>query len=151
MTPPTSQAGLTLVEVLMGLVLLVVGIGSVMVASLRCSDLRETTAEHGRARHACRDVIEQLRADLLTTFQARKAQPTSTVGDLQVTVTFPVAVLVQALGGGVPATARFRDLDSDGEVDLDGTSTEVTSLLPVRVAVQHGPLRMTTTALVADR
>src|SRR5262249_2800875 len=146
-----------LIETMIACVLLTVGIGSVATTAISCMNLQLTTADYDRAHNVCRDVIEKLRSDPTTQFQTYKAAPTFRSGDLQVTLSFPQALLFprarlgESLGQSVPVTARFRDLDNDGQVDFNAAGTDIVSPIPVQVTVTRGRFRMTTSALVMQR
>jgi type II secretory pathway pseudopilin PulG len=146
-----GDSGFTLVETLLACVVLAVGIGSVTSAALRCTALQRDTEDHQRAHDACRTVLEQVRGDLVEQFHRYRAAPTFPANDLQVRVSFPAALLEQALGQPVPATARFRDLDGDGQVELDAAAADFVSPLPVQVTVTRGTFAMTMSTLVLER
>ena len=137
-----ARAGISLVETLVALVLLVIGLGNVAVTGVRCAALQRSTGDYVQAHNACRNVIEQLQnGSLVTQFQNYSAQPSFAVGDLQVQVLFPEQVLSQALGGPIPASSRFRDMNGDGQLDLNAASTDLAGLLAVRILVTRGTFR----------
>ena len=146
-----SSTGSALLDTLMGVTVLVVAILSVSGAALRSSALQQTTASYIRAHNTSRDVLEQLRnGDLEAQFQLFAATPDFDVGAQRVSVRFPEELLLETYGGAVPATARFRDVNSDGEVDLDVASTDSASLLPVRITVRQGALRLQLESLLTE-
>ena len=120
-------------------------------AGLMSSQLQQTTAQYAQAHHTSRDLLEQLRGgDLATQYQAFIDDPDPVIGGQQVAIRFPEDLLVDFFGGPVPATARFRDLDADGEVDLDAAATDDASILPVRITVRQGNLRVQIEALITE-
>jgi hypothetical protein len=146
-----ARRGALLIEVLLAATILVFGICSAMHATLRGSELQRSTHDYTRAMDTTRDVLERLRAGALDEqFAAFQAEPEFEVGGQQVAVSFPEALLLAAQGGVVPSTARFRDMDGDGLVELDPASTATASLLPVRVVVRQGNLRFRTESLLTE-
>jgi hypothetical protein len=137
---------------MMAVSILTVGLVGAAMMGVRCGQLQRNTQDLTQAHNAARDVVERLRnGDLAQRFTERLATPDFDVGDLSVQVRFPVAVLTQSLGGPPPATARFRDMDADGEVDLDGASTDPGSLLPVQVTVRRAGLQFRLVSMVTER
>ena len=131
-----TRRGLALVETMISLIILSIGLGSIALTSVRCAQMQTSTEEYVNAHNACRNVIERLQnGSLVARFQEYKAAPTSTIGDQQVQVTFPAILASQSLGGAIPLTARFRDLDGDGQIDLNAASADPAGLLPVRILV----------------
>lgn len=136
-----SCAGVVLMDVMVAAAVLTIGILNALSASIGSSALQQATAEYVQAHNTSRDVLEQLRGgNLVDQFKALAANPFFEVGDQLVTVSFPEEMLLPLFGGPVPATARFRDLDADGQVELDTAATDNASLLPVRIAVTKGNL-----------
>jgi hypothetical protein len=153
MDPDTqaSQSGISLIDTLLACVVLAVGIGSVTSTASRCTALQQETDDYERAHDESRNVFERLRGDLVNRFQAYKAAPRYQARDLQVQLSFPAALLQQALGQPVPATARYRDLDGDGQVDLNPAGTDFVSPLPVQVTVTRGSFHLTMSAVLVER
>jgi type II secretory pathway pseudopilin PulG len=60
--PPGDEAGFTLVELLMGTVLMVVGLVGVMSSTIRLHGLQRLDTEIDQAFQACRSNLEELRA-----------------------------------------------------------------------------------------
>lgn len=135
------RSGMTMVEILVALSILAVGLLSAATVAVQCGDLQRSTNDYIKAQNTSRDVLERIRnGDLVAQFQAFRAAPTFVQEGQQVEVSFPEELLVEILGGAVPATARFRDANGDGEVDLNAAATEAASLLPIRITVREGTL-----------
>lgn len=146
------RSGVTLLETLIAVSILVVGLVNAVMMAVRCSRLQQTTAEYVQAHNAARNVVERLRdVDLDGSYAFFTANPTFNMGDQQVEVSFDQDVLVDALGSGVPAGSRFVDQDGDGVVDLNAASTDAFSLLPVRITVRHGALRLELVSLLTEK
>lgn len=151
-TTAGPAAGLAMLDVLMAIAVLTVGILGTAMSTVRSSELRQATRDYKEAHNIARDTLEQLRdGDLRARFAAFAATPDFTVRAHQVSVRFPEALLLPVYGGSVPTTARFRDLDTDGEVELDNTSAAAGSLLPVRITVRRNSLRFELESLITDR
>lgn len=150
--PRRSTKGLTLVEATVALAIAGIATMGLVSSLLASSNLQQQTQEFGLAHRTIRQVHEQIRnGDLETRFDEYRAAPVFFNGPLQVEVTFPEEVLTDVLGAAVPNTWRFRDLDADGDVDLDPASTEETCLLPVRVTVTWGEAQLTSSFLVTEK
>lgn len=144
--------GAALLDAMIAVTMLIVGILSASMSGLRSSELQQTTAAYIQAHDTVRDVLEQVRSgDLIAQYQAFAAAPDFTVGAQQVSVRFPESLLWETFGGVPPTTVRFRDLNADGEVDLDTASTERASLLPVQVTVRRGNLQVRLETLLTER
>jgi len=65
-SPPGGEAGFTLVELLMGTVLMVVGLVGVMSSTIRLHGLQRLDTEIDQAFQACRTNLEELRAVPIT-------------------------------------------------------------------------------------
>ena len=149
LTSRRARRGFSLIEALIALIVLGIGLGSIAVTSVRCAQMQSSTVDYVNAHNACRNVIERLQnGSLVARFQEYKAAPISTSGDLQVQVTFPAQLASQSLGGAIPLTARFRDLDGDGQIDLDAGSADIAGLLPVRIVVTRIGFRFQMDALL---
>jgi len=148
----SSRSGMTLIELMIAVAILIIAILNSIAAAVSCSALRSATADYVKAHNASRAVLETIRNGNLTTeFQNYVAAPNFVVDGQNVSVTFPVALLTPVYGGPPPATARFRDLNGDGQVDLNAASVELASLLPVRITVTHGNLRFSIDSLVTEK
>ena len=148
----TSRLGVTLLEISLAVAILSIGLLGAAMTTVRTSELQRATAEYVQAHNTARDVLEQVRnGDLVQRFLELSAAPNFEVGDQQVEVRFPESLLVATLGGPPPATARFRDLDGDGQVDLNVGSTDPASLLPVQVTVRREAMRFQATSLLSER
>lgn len=146
-----SRKGIALLETLIAATLLTIGIVNAVAAALKCSQLQQSTAAYSQAHSTSRDVLEQIRnGDLAVQFAAFAANPDFTVGNQTVSVRFPEAMLVEAFGVPVPATARFRDLDADGQVDIDAASEDTVGLLPVLITVTEGNLTLQLESLLSE-
>ena len=64
--PPSDEGGFTLVELLMGTVLMVVGLVGVMSSTIRLHGLQRLDTEIDQAFQACRTNLEELRAVPIT-------------------------------------------------------------------------------------
>ena len=148
----TRRAGFSIIELMISVMVLVIGLMCAVTAGVRISKLQSATQEYEQAHNASRDVLEKMRnGDLAAQYEAYAGAPTFDIGDQQVQVTFPAELLDAALGGAVPATARFRDMDADGDVDLDAGSADPGSLLPVRVSVVQEGFRYRMDSLIAEK
>jgi prepilin-type N-terminal cleavage/methylation domain-containing protein len=137
-----ARRGFSLIEIMISLVLLGIGLGSIVVTNVRCAQMQASTVEYVNAHNACRNVLEQLQnGSLITRFQEFKAAPNFASGDQQVQIQFPAQLATDSLGVVPPATARFRDLDGDGEIDLNAGSTDICGLLPVRIVITRPGFR----------
>lgn len=153
-TSPTNRrsAGFSIIELMISVMVLVIGLMCAVTAGVRISKLQSTTQEYEQAHNTSRDVLEKMRnGDLSAQYEAYADAPAFDSGDQQVQVTFPAELLDEALGGAVPATARFRDMDADGDVDFDAASTDPGSLLPVRVSVVQEGFRFRMDSLIAAK
>ena len=145
------RAGFTLVETALSVTILTIGMGSAVMTIVRCSDLQEQTRRYTQAHNVCRDVLERLRgADVITSFQQLIANPTFTQDGMQVTVDFPEQILVDTLGN-LPNSLLLRDINADGQVDINAAGTDPVALLPVRLQVSWPGGNMTLDSLVTQR
>jgi Tfp pilus assembly protein PilV len=141
-----------MIEVAAAVLILAVGLLGASMSGVRCAELQRSTQDYVQAHHAAREVVERLRnGDLAARFQELAATPDFDSGALRVEVRFPAALLVDSLGGPPPATARFRDLDADGQVDMDVASTDPQSLLPLQVTVRRAGMELQVATLVSER
>jgi hypothetical protein len=129
-----NKRGSSLVEVCIALTIAVISIFGVMGSLISGSQLQQQTQEYGRANRAIQQIHETLRnGDLDARVAEYKADADFDLGPISVQVRFPEQVLIDLLGGPVPVGWRYRDVDNDGEVDLDLGSTARASLVPVLV------------------
>lgn len=134
-----SCAGAVLLDILLAAIVLTVGILNVVLTATKCSDLQQATAAYIQAHNTSRGILEQIRnGDLATQLRTFSEKGSFSVRGQQVAVHFPADMLEDVHGGAIARTARFRDLDADGEVEFDETSTDNAGLLPVRVIVTQG-------------
>jgi prepilin-type N-terminal cleavage/methylation domain-containing protein len=146
------RSGLTMLELLVAVAILLVAILNTVAAAVSCSTLRGATADYVKAHNASRAVLETIRnGNLVAEYQAYAAAPNFVVDGQNVSVTFPVSLLTPVYGGPPPATARFLDLNGDGQVDLNAASVENGSLLPVRITVTRGRLKFRLDSLVTEK
>ena len=125
------------------------GLASAMTAG---SQLQIRTEEYALASRAVRQVHERLHGgDIDTHVADYKANPIFDFGPLTVEVEFPEQVLIDAIGGPVSTDWRYRDLDADGQVDLDTLSTSQASLVPVSVTVTWANGEMRSTFLATQK
>lgn len=150
--PRSSCRGSLLVEVLIGLTVATVGLLGLTSAMTAGARLQQRTADYGLASRTLREVHDRLHAGNLDLRYAEyRATPTFEVDRVQVQVSFPEQLLVDTIGGPVPATWRYRDTDADGQVDLDTTAASRASLLPVTVVLTWSGGSMTSSFLVTER
>lgn len=146
------NTGFSLVEVMMALVVSALGVMGLLGSMTAGAELQQDTQEYGQASRAARQVRENMRNGELDTRVAEyKNNGTFEVGPITVEVRFPEQVLVDMLGGPIPAGWRYRDLDGDGEVELDPAPTAEASLVPVSVVTSWNSGQMTTSFLVTER
>jgi hypothetical protein len=139
-------------EVLLALSVLMIGAMSAAMTTARCVQLERSTAEYVSAMNVCRDVVESLRRDALDDrFTELKGTPIFQVDDQEVEVRFPEALVVESLGQKPSDIMRYRDVDGDGEVDLNPAATASVGLLPVRVTVTQNLVEFTVETLVVQR
>jgi len=147
-----ASGGFTLLEVIVAVTIFVIaflGLASAMTAG---SQLQIRTEEYALASRAVRQVHERLHGgDIDGQVAAFKATPVFDFGPLTVEVEFPEQVLIDAIGGPVSADWRYRDLDADGQVDLDTLSTSQASLVPVSVTVTWANGEMRSTFLATQK
>ena len=137
----SRSSGMTMVEIVVAILIITVGLLGAAGVTAKCSDLQRSTNAYVEAQNTARDVLERIRkGNLVAQFQAFSAAPDFVQQGQQVEVRFPEDLLVRILGAAVPATARFRDTNGDGEVDLNAASAEPASLLPVRITLREGTL-----------
>lgn len=145
-------AGFTLIEVTVGLVVAMITILGLFSTLSASSSLRRQSRDFADACRAVQVVHESLRRpDLDAQVADYLAAPNFTLGEMEVEVRFPEEVLVDLLGGPVPAAWRYRDLDGDGTVELDPGSLETSSLVPVSVLVRWARGEMQSTFWVTER
>lgn len=149
---PSRSSGFTVVEVVVALTIASIGLLGLSSAMATGAKLQGRTEQFAAASRAARLVHERMHGgDLDARFDEFQAAPTLEIDSLRVTVTFPEQVLIDAIGGPVPAQWRYRDTDLDGEVERDDDASSRASLVPVAVEVtwQGGELR--TFFLVTER
>jgi Tfp pilus assembly protein PilV len=131
-----STSGLSLLEVSIAMVILTIGIVGVGKSVVKCSQIPRSTQEYLLAHDTARDIVEKIRTgNLVAQYTAYSAAPNSVVSGQNVKVEFPESILTRYRGTPVPVTARFRDTNGDGKVDLNAGSADPASLLPVRITV----------------
>lgn len=129
-----SDSGFTLIEVCLAMTIAAVAIGGLMAAAVSADRLQVQTRSYGLASRSFQQLHESFReGDLDARVAELKAAPDIELGTVTLTVSFPEQLLVDQLGAPVPAGWRYRDLDGDGEVELDAASTADSSLVPVSV------------------
>lgn len=172
----SSQSGFGLIEALIALSVATVSILAMLWSNGAAARLQQQTAEYGAASLTIARVHETLRSGTLDErFAEYELAPDFADGSLQVEVRFPEQAVLDYLadsgfaelngvgegggsaggrgpvGGAVLAGWRYRDLDGDGDVELDPAATEARSLLPVRVTVRWSSGEMRSTFLVTER
>lgn len=147
-----SRRGSMVVEVMIALTVATVGLLGLTTAMTTGARLQQRTADYGLASRTLRAVHERMHTgDLDQRFAEYEAQPTFEVDRVQVTVSFPEQLIVDAIGGPVPATWRYRDTDADGQVELDPAAASRASLLPVTVDLTWAGGEMSSSFLVTER
>jgi prepilin-type N-terminal cleavage/methylation domain-containing protein len=149
---PKAARGFTLVEVLVALTVSVIALLGLTSAMTAGSKLQIRTEEYALASRAIRQVHERLHSGSIDARVAELlADPVYRVGPLTVAVEFPEQLLVDAIGGPVPAGWRYRDADGDGQVELDPLATALTSLVPASVTVTWAKGEMRSTFLATEK
>lgn len=141
-----ARAGFSLVEAMTALVAATIGALGLLASTTAGSKLQTQTEQYGRAARAIARVHETLRnGDLDARVAELRAAPSFELGEIALEVTFPEALLTNTLATPVPATWRYRDLDGDGQVELDAAATAESSLVPVAVTAswESGSMRST--------
>jgi hypothetical protein len=150
--PCSSQRGSMVVEVMIALTVATLGLLGLTTAMTAGARLQQRTADYGLASRTLRAVHERMiTGDCDQRFAEYQATPTFEVDRVQVEVSFPEQLLIDTIGGPVPATWRYRDTDGDGQVDLDTSATERASLLPVSVVLTWHGGEMRSSFLVTER
>jgi hypothetical protein len=107
---------------------------------------------YSRASRLVSGVHERVHSgDIDARHQGYVAAPMFEDDGMTVEVSFPEQLLIDAVGGAVPAAWRYRDLDADGQVELNPASTSLASLLPVSVIVRWTGGVMRANFLVTER
>jgi hypothetical protein len=141
-----------MLEVMISLVVTMVAVLSLMTSVVANNDLQNRSRESSLAAREITALHEEFRnGDLDALFQQYTAAPTFQTGALSVAVNFPEAVLVEQLGGAPPAGWRYRDVDADGQLDLDPAATATSSLLAVTVSVTWPDGNQVASFLVTER
>ena len=147
-----GRTGFTLVEVCVSLTLCTIAVLGLSAAMKAGSDLQIRTEEYARASRAIAEVHERLHSGSIDEqFNSLLAEPVYEVGTLTVSVGFPEQALTDALGVPPSPASRFRDIDGDGQVDLDPASMTLASLVPVSVDVTWSRGRMQSRFLVTEK
>jgi hypothetical protein len=172
----TARSGFGLIEALIGLSVATVSVLAMLWSTSVGARLQQQTAEYSTASLAITRVYEVLRnGPLADRFTEYEVAPEFADGSLQVEVRFPEQAVLDFLassgfsgwteetqpgGGGGPLVAvtdgiptgwRYRDLDGDGDVELNPAATSTRSLLPVRVTVRWSSGQLRSTFLVTER
>lgn len=145
-------AGYTVVEVLVGLTVATLALLGLTGAMTAGSKLQVQTADYALANRALRFVHERMHTGSLDQrFAEFEAEPSFEIDRVQVEVSFPEQVLVDAIGGPVPADWRYRDGDGDGHVELNVASAARASLVPVSVTLVWNGGEMRSSFMVTER
>lgn len=132
--------GFTMIEVCCSIGVLVIGLLGTVSTFSRCRDLERATLREERLRFAADAAVEEWRsADLDTAVAdaatgAKRGDPND---EVLTTPAFPEELLSEVLDPKSLDTLRYRDLDGDGDVELDGASTASFSLLPLRIRCEY--------------
>ena len=150
--PCSSRSGFTLIEVCISLALCTVTVLGFAAAVQAGSDLQRRTETYSSASRTVSRIHEHLHGeDIDISYASYRATPIFEEGDMTVEVRFPEQLLVDALGAAPPVGWRYRDLDADGQVDLDPAADSQASLLPVTVLVTWAGGRMHANFLATER
>jgi hypothetical protein len=140
------------VEVLIALTVATMALLGLTSAMTAGSKLQQRTADYALASRTMREIHERLHTgNLDQRFVEFEATPTFDVERVTVTVSFPEQLLVDAIGGPVPAGWRYRDVDADGEVEQNVAAPSRASLLPVEVVLTWTGGEMRSSFLVTER
>lgn len=170
--PPRAAAGMTLIEIIIGLGVLVIAIIGIMSALVAASRVDQATAEQNRALSACKSILEQMKQttynEIWRRFNSNPADDPGGAGTAP-GCNFAVPGLVAQPGDadGMPGQIFFpesgfgnlsetavdarlgmpvaKDLNGDGDA-LDVNVNATYMILPVRVVVDwkgiSGPYHM---------
>lgn len=148
----SSQIGFTLVEICISLAILTVSVLGLSAAMKAGSDLQIRTEEYARANRAIIQVHERMHSgNIDNQFESFLAEPVYSAGSLTVEVSFPELLLTDSIGGPVPVEWRYKDVDADGQVDLNPAATSLASLVPVSVVVTWARGEMRSSFLATEK
>lgn len=147
-----DEGGYTLLEIMVSIVVVVVAALGILMSLTSGVRLQQQTGDYAIANRAIAEVHATLRdGDLDTRIAEFKAAPITTIQNVSVEVRFPQQQLVDMLGTSIPAGWRYRDLNSDGDVDLDPSATLGRSLVPVTITARWGSSAMDTRFFLTEQ
>lgn len=148
----SASRGFTVVEICVALTLCTIAVLGLSAAMKAGSDLQVRTEEYSQANRAISTVHERMNSgDVDLQYDAFRANPVYPYGQVTVEVSFPEELLLEVIGGPVPGTWRYRDLDGDGEVERDASSPSLTSLVPVSVLATWSKGEMRSRFVVTEK
>lgn len=147
---PTN--GFTMVEVVVAMTVAAIALMAFTSTMAAGSRLQIQTQRYALASSAIRQAHERLHSgDIDARVAEYMADPVFAFGPHTVSVEFPEQVLIDLIGGPVPVGWRYRDIDADGQVDLNPLAPSRASLVPVSVTVTWANGEMNSNFLVTER
>lgn len=148
----TQRRAFTLVEICVSLAVFTIAVLGLSAAMTSGSRLQVRTEEYALANRSIEEVHERMHSgDIDAQVASFKAAPVYEKGPLTVEVAFPEQMLVDRIGAPVPDSWRYKDLDADGQVDLNPTATSLATLVPVSVLVHWTGGEMRSSFFVTEK
>jgi hypothetical protein len=129
-----GERGVTLVDTLLVVALLIIGTSGAAMMGVYCSNLQLRIRDYSAAHMVARDVLERLRSTPLNeVYKTYSADPELTVQGRRVKVSFPQAILNQTFSGS-----------------MDPAAAKAVGFLPVRLTVKSGQVNFVMSTLVSQ-